>query len=90
MNLYVGNLAYSTTEDELRTAFTEFGEVAKVSLITDKFSGDSKGFAFVEMAENTDGDGAIKGLNGTDMGGRAIKVNQAKPRAERPARQSRW
>jgi len=90
MNLYVGNLAYSTTEDELRTAFTEFGEVAKVSLITDKFSGDSKGFAFVEMAENADGDGAIKGLNGTDMGGRAIKVNQAKPRAERPARQSRW
>jgi len=90
MNLYVGNLAYSTTEDELRTAFTEFGEVAKVSLITDKFSGDSKGFAFVEMAENADGDSAINGLNGTDMGGRAIKVNQAKPRAERPARQSRW
>jgi RNA recognition motif-containing protein len=90
MNLYVGNLPYSANEEELQTAFSAFGEVTKVSVITDKFSGESKGFAFVEMGENADGDAAIKGLNGTTMGGRAIKVNQAKPRAERPARQSRW
>ena len=69
MNIYVGNLPYSATEDELRTAFAAFGEVNSVSLITDKYSGQSKGFAFVEMAENSAADAAIKGLNETSMGG---------------------
>ena len=90
MNIYVGNLPYSATEDELRTAFAAFGEVNSVSLITDKYSGQSKGFAFVEMAENSAADAAIKGLNETSMGGRNIKVNQAKPRGDRPKRDSRW
>jgi RNA recognition motif-containing protein len=90
MNLYVGNLPYSATEDELRTAFAAFGEVSSVNLITDKFTGESKGFAFVEMAENSAADAAIKGLNETAMGGRNLKVNQAKPRGERPSRGPRW
>ena len=86
MNLYVGNLPYSATEDELRNAFAAFGEVQSVNLISDKFTGQSKGFAFVEMVENAGADAAIKALNDTPMGGRNIKVNQAKPRGERPAR----
>jgi len=90
MNIYVGNLPYSTTEDDLRDAFAAFGEVSSVNLITDKFTGQSKGFGFVEMADNGSADAAIKGLNETAMGGRNIKVNQAKPRAERPARGPRW
>lgn len=83
MNLYVGNLPYSVTEDGLRTAFSAFGEISSLNLITDKATGESKGFAFVEMAENAAADAAIKGLNETTMGGRNIKVNQAKPRGER-------
>jgi RNA recognition motif-containing protein len=83
MNTYVGNLPYSVTEDELRTAFAAFGEVSSVNVITDKFSGQSKGFGFVEMPENSAADAAIKALNETAMGGRNIKVNQAKPRGER-------
>jgi RNA recognition motif-containing protein len=90
MNIYVGNLPYSATEDELRTAFAAFGEVSSVNMITDKFTGQSKGFAFVEMADNSSADAAIKGLNETAMGGRNLKVNQAKPRGERPSRGPRW
>ena len=90
MNIYVGNLPYSITEDQLRSAFGAFGEVSSVSVITDKFSGQSKGFAFVEMPDNAAADAAIKGLNETNMGGRNVKVNQAKPRGERPAGGSRW
>lgn len=90
MNLYVGNLPYNITEDELRAAFAAFGEVSSVNLISDKFTGESKGFAFVEMAENSAADTAIKSLNETAMGGRNIKVNQAKPRGERPSRGPRW
>ena len=86
MNLYVGNLPYSATEDQLREAFAAFGEVSSVNLITDKYSGQSKGFAFVEMADNAAADAAIKALNETSMGGRNIKVNQAKPREKRPSR----
>ena len=80
MNIYVGNLPYNASEDELRTTFAAFGEVTSVNLISDKVTGQSKGFAFVEMAENSSADSAIKGLNETDMGGRNIKVNEAKPR----------
>ncbi len=84
MNIYVGNLAYSVTEDDLRDAFAAYGEISSVSLITDKFSGQSKGFGFVEMPSNSEADAAIKALNETALKGRNMKVNQAKPRAERP------
>jgi RNA recognition motif-containing protein len=80
----VGNLAYSVTEDELNALFREFGEVSSVNLISDKFSGQSKGFAFVEMPDNGAADNAIKELNGKSVKGRALKVNQAKPRGDRP------
>jgi RNA recognition motif-containing protein len=83
MNLYVGNLAYGVTEEELRTTFENFGEVASVNLVTDRFSGQSKGFGFVEMPNNREADTAIKTLNGSSMNGRAIKVNQAQPRSSR-------
>ena len=90
MNIYVGNLAYSVTEDDLRAAFAEFGTVTSVNVITDKFSGQSKGFGFVEMADNSEADTAIKALNDTALSGRNMKVNQAKPREERPARGPRY
>lgn len=91
MNIYVGNLAYGVTQDELRNVFSAYGEISSVNLITDKFTGNSKGFGFVEMPNNAEADAAIKGLNETPLKGRNLKVNQAKPRAERPARGgSRW
>jgi len=83
MNLYVGNLSYDTSEDGLRAAFAVYGDVSSVNLITDKFSGQSKGFAFIEMANNSEADAAIKGLNGAPVDGRAIKVNQAQPRGQK-------
>jgi RNA recognition motif-containing protein len=90
MNLYVGNLPYNVTEEELRVLFSEYGKVSSVSLIMDKFSGKSKGFGFVEMLDNSEADKAIKALNETAFKGRNIKVNQAKPRGERPARRARY
>jgi RNA recognition motif-containing protein len=84
MNIYVGNLPYSVTEEELRDAFGEFGEVTSVNIIMDKFSGQSKGFGFVEMANNSEADEAIKALNESPMKGRNLRVNQAKPRSDRP------
>lgn len=90
MNLYVGNLAYSVTEDELREMFGEFGEVTSVNLISDKFSGQSKGFGFVDMPNNAEADKAIKALNDKMVSGRKLKVNQAKPRGERPVRKPRY
>lgn len=90
MNIYVGNLPYSATEDDLRELFQRYGEVSTVNLIMDKFSGQSKGFGFVEMPNNGEADAAIKALNETDLKGRNIKVNQAKPRAERPQRRPRY
>lgn len=86
MKLYVGNLPYSVTEDDLRQMFGEFGEVGSVNIITDKFSGQSKGFGFVEMPDNSQADAAIKALNDTAQKGRNIKVNEARPREQRPAR----
>ena len=85
MNIYVGNLAYSVTEDELRTAFAQFGDVSRANVITDKYSGQSKGFGFVEMSDKAAAEEAIAALNGTDLNGRSIKVNEAKPREPRPA-----
>jgi len=90
MNIYAGNLAYSVTEDDLREAFSAFGEVSSVSLITDKFTGQSKGFGFVEMPSNAEANAAIKDLNGKSLNGRNITVNEAKPRAERSPRGSRY
>lgn len=69
----------------MRETFSSFGDVAQVNLITDKFTGESKGFTFVDMTNNSQADAAIKGLNGTDMKGRNITVNQAKPKSDRPS-----
>ncbi len=80
MNIYVGNMSFNTSEDELRQAFEGFGEVSKVAVITDKFTGDPRGFAFVEMPAKEEAMAAISGLNGQDMNGRALNVNEAKPR----------
>lgn len=90
MNIYVGNLSYGVTQDELREAFSAYGEISSVNLITDKFTGSSKGFGFVEMPNNAEADAAIKGLNDSPLKGRNMRVNQAKPRGERPARGPRW
>lgn len=90
MKLYVGNLAYSTTEDDLRDLFSPFGEVSTAELITDRFSGQSKGFGFVEMSNNSEADAAIKGLNGKALNGRNLTVNQAQPRTNRPPRRPRY
>jgi len=89
MNIYVGNLPYSITEEDLKDAFAEFGEVSSVSIIKDKFSGQSKGFAFVEMPNDSDADKAINALNEREMQGRNLRVNQAKPREARPQRRPR-
>ena len=81
MNIYVGNLSYTVTEEDLRQAFEAFGEVASASIIKDKFSNQSKGFGFVEMATDEAAEGAIKKLNGRDIKGRPIRVNEAQARS---------
>jgi RNA recognition motif-containing protein len=83
MNIYVGNLAFSTTEDDLREAFAAHGEVTSVNIIKDRHTGDSRGFGFVEMADEQAGTAAIDALNNVDLGGRTLKVNQARPKRER-------
>ena len=90
VNIYVGNLAYSVTEEQLRDAFGQFGEVDKVSIIMDRMTGRSKGFGFVEMQEDSEAEAAIRGLNEQPINGRAVRVNEARPREERPPRQSNW
>jgi RNA recognition motif-containing protein len=85
MNIYVGNLSYSVTSDELRKAFEQFGEVSSANVVTDKFTGQSKGFGFVEMPNKASGEAAIKQLDGTDLNGRNIRVNEARPRTEGPS-----
>lgn len=83
MKLYVGNLARDVNEDDLRAAFEAFGKVESASIIKDKFSGLSKGFAFVEMSVKTEAEAAIAGLKGKDLKGRSLDVNEARPREER-------
>lgn len=83
MNIYVGNMPYNVTENELKELFSQYGTVASVSIIADKLSGQSKGFGFVEMPNNSEADQAIKALNESRFKGRPIKVNQARPRGER-------
>ena len=82
MKLYAGNLSYEVTEEDLRQACEEFGQVETVTIIIDRDSGRSKGFGFVEMASKDEGQSAIDGLNGTELKGRAINVNEARPRTE--------
>ena len=82
MDIYVGNLNYQTTEAELREAFEAYGQLSDVRLITDRYSGRSKGFAFVEMPERGEAEAAIQGLNGKPLQGRTLTVNEARPRGE--------
>jgi RNA recognition motif-containing protein len=90
MNIYVGNLSYNLSGDELRALFAEHGEVSEVNVITDKYTGQSKGFAFVEMPKQSEAEAAIKALNETSIRGRNLKVNQARPRNERSQRKPRY
>ncbi len=86
MNIYVGNLPYKIEEDALRQAFEDYGAVSKVTILKDKFTGQSRGFGFVEMTSDEDATRAIEGLNGAEMQGRTLKVNEARPRPERDDR----
>lgn len=96
--IYVGNFAFSTSENDLRSMFEPFGRVESVTLVTDRDTGRSRGFGFVEMAEDKDANSAIEALNGRDSGGRPLTVNEARPKTERGggrggdgrSRQSRW
>ena len=83
MNIYVGNLSFDFGDDELRAAFEEFGAVDSAVVIKDRFTGKSRGFGFVEMTEQTEAEAAIKGLNGKEVEGRELSVNEARPREER-------
>jgi cold-inducible RNA-binding protein len=82
MNIYVGNLSSETGEDDLRQAFEGFGQVSSVNIIKDKFTNESRGFGFVEMPSKEEAMAAISGLNGTELQGRTLNVNEARPRAE--------
>jgi RNA recognition motif-containing protein len=82
VNIYIGNLAHEATEDDVRQAFAAFGQVASVSIIKDKFTGDPRGFGFVEMANQAEAQAAIAGLNGKPLKGRPLTVNEARPRTE--------
>jgi RNA recognition motif-containing protein len=82
MNIYVGNLSRQVTEDELRKAFEAFGQVTSVNIIKDRYSGESRGFGFVEMPTKSEAKAAITGLNGTSLGERTLSVSEARPRAE--------
>jgi cold-inducible RNA-binding protein len=84
MNIYVGNLSRETAEEDLRKAFEAFGEVTKATVITDKFSGESKGFGFVEMANKTEAMAALAAMNGKELQGRTLNVSEARPRESRP------
>ncbi|MFP3898046.1 MAG: RNA recognition motif domain-containing protein [Dehalococcoidia bacterium] len=82
MNIYVGNLSREVTEDELRQKFEAFGQVTSVNIIKDRYSGESRGFGFVEMATKSEAQAAINELNGTSLGDRTLSVNEARPRTE--------
>jgi cold-inducible RNA-binding protein len=86
MNIYVGNLSYEVTEEELRAAFETFGQVDSAAIIMDKYSGKSKGFGFVEMGSADESKAAIEGLNNTELKGKTITVNEARPRTENRGR----
>ena len=83
MNIFVGNLSFQTTQDELHAAFAQYGNVDRVNIVTDRDTGQARGFAFVEMPNDEEAATAIDDLNGRDAGGRALTVNEARPRPER-------
>lgn len=83
MNIYVGNLSYGMSEDELREAFAAYGDVASVKILSDRETGRSRGFGFVEMPNQSEGEAAISQLNGKELGGRTLRVNEARPRERR-------
>lgn len=82
-NIFVGNLSFNTGEDELRQLFEQYGQVDRVAIMTDRDTGRSRGFAFVEMTNAEDGEKAIAALNGTQLGGRTLNINEARPKMER-------
>ena len=84
MNIYIGNLPFNATEGDLKEAFQAFGEVQSCSIIKDKYSGQSRGFGFVEMPNQDEAQKAVSSMNGKDLKGRTLKVNEAKARTERP------
>jgi len=84
MNIYVGNLSYGVTEEDLKQAFEDFGQVETVKIIKDRYSGESKGFGFVEMPAKGEAESAINDLNGKDLKGRALNVSEARPRTQDP------
>ena len=94
MRIYIGNMSYDTTEEQLREAFEGFGEVVSVNIITDRDTGRPKGFGFVEMADQEAASAAIAGLNGQEINGRALNVNEARPRPDKKpgggGRGGRW
>jgi RNA recognition motif-containing protein len=83
MNIYVGNLSYGMSEDELREAFSAYGDVSSVKILSDRETGRSRGFGFVEMPNQSEGEAAITQLNGKELGGRTLRVNEARPREQR-------
>lgn len=89
MNIFVGSLPYSTTDEELEASFTEYGEVTSARVIMDRYTGRSRGFGFVEMSNQEQAEAAIRAMNGKDFQGRALTVNEARPREDRP-RRDRW
>lgn len=89
MKIFAGNLAFNVTEEDLKCAFSEYGNVLEIDLITDRHSGQSKGFAFVQMSSNSEADKAIKGLNGKPFMDRVIKVNQVQPKKPEKGRRKR-
>ncbi len=89
MNLYVGNLLFDVSESDLREAFEQFGEITEVRLIMDKYSGKSKGFGFIEMPSKDEAEKAIEEMNGKEFKGRALSVNEAKPKTDRGGRGGR-
>ena len=91
MNIYVSNLAYNATDDDLRQLFESYGEVDKINIITDRDTGQSRGFGFVEMPDSAAAKAAIQGLQGKELGGRTLTVNEARPREpRRESSRSRW
>jgi len=90
MDIYVGNLPWSASDQEIADAFSQHGTVEKATIIVDRESGRSKGFGFVTMNDNEEANAAIEALNGCDLGGRSLKVNEARPREERPPRRDNW
>ena len=83
MNIYVGNLSYGMSEDELREAFAAYGDVTSVKILSDRETGRSRGFGFVEMPNQSEGEAAVNQLNGKELGGRTLRVNEARPRERR-------